>query len=103
MRELSFVKGHGTLNDFVVLSDPDRSLGLTDEEIRFLCDRRAGIGADGVLICRSQYESPEVDGEIVVRYEGQEFGGTPAEELCGRFIDVKITGADEYDLIAEPV
>lgn len=56
-----------------------------------------------MLICRSQYESPEVDGEIVVRYEGQEFGGTPAEELCGRFIDVKITGADEYDLIAEPV
>ena len=58
---------------------------------------------DGALICRSQYESAAVDGEIVVRYEGQEFGGTPAEELCGRFIDVKITGADEYDLIAEPV
>ena len=59
--------------------------------------------ADGVLICRSRYESPEVDGEIVVKYEGQKFGGTPAEDLCGRFIDVRITGADEYDLIAEPV
>ena len=59
--------------------------------------------ADGVLICRSQYESPEVDGEIVVKYEGRKFGGTPAEALCGTFIDVMITGADEYDLIAEPV
>jgi len=59
--------------------------------------------ADGVLICRSQFESPEVDGEIVVKYNRQDFDGIPAEDLCGRFIDVKITGADEYDLIAVPV
>ncbi len=59
--------------------------------------------ADGVLICRSQYESPEVDGEIVVKYDSDAFGGKPAEELCGEFIEVRITGADEYDLIAEPI
>ena len=59
--------------------------------------------ADGVLICRSQYESPEVDGEIVVKCDGQELNGVPAKDLCGTFIDVRITGADEYDLIAEPV
>lgn len=59
--------------------------------------------ADGVLVCRSQYESPEVDGEIVVRYDGYDFGGKTPEELCGSFIDVRITGADEYDLIAVPV
>ncbi len=58
---------------------------------------------DGVLVCRSQYESPEVDGEIVVRYDGHDFGGKTPEELCGSFIDVRITGADEYDLIAVPV
>ena len=59
--------------------------------------------ADGVLICRSQYESPEVDGEIVVKYDSDAFGGKPAEGLCGEFIEVRITGADEYDLIAEPI
>lgn len=59
--------------------------------------------ADGVLVCRSQYESPEVDGEIVVRYDDHDFGGKTPEELCGSFIDVRITGADEYDLIAVPV
>lgn len=59
--------------------------------------------ADGVLVCRSQYESPEVDGEIAVRYDGHDFGGKTPEELCGSFIDVRITGADEYDLIAVPV
>lgn len=48
---------------------------------------------DGVMVCRSQYESPDVDGEILVRY--------PSDELVGKFIDVRIIGADEYDLIAE--
>ena len=59
--------------------------------------------ADGVLVCRSQLESPEVDGEIVVRYDPVLFGEKEPRELCGKFSDVKITGADEYDLIAEPV
>ncbi|MBR1926388.1 MAG: 30S ribosomal protein S12 methylthiotransferase RimO [Bacteroidales bacterium] len=59
--------------------------------------------SDGVLVCRSSLESPDVDGEIVVRYDAGLFWGKTPEELRGRFIDVKITGADEYDLIAEPV
>ncbi len=46
---LAFAKGHGTLNDFVCFSDPDGRLELTDEQLRFLCDRRAGIGGDGTL------------------------------------------------------
>ena len=58
---------------------------------------------ENVLVCRSRYESPEVDGEIVVNYSPELFGGARGEDLKGRFIDVKITGADEYDLIAEPI
>jgi diaminopimelate epimerase len=41
------VKGHGTENDFVVL--PDFTAELDPALVRALCDRRAGIGADGVL------------------------------------------------------
>ncbi|MCM3885370.1 diaminopimelate epimerase [Frankia sp. R82] len=48
-RQLRFVKGHGTGNDFVILPDPDGDLDLTPELVRALCDRRTGIGADGVL------------------------------------------------------
>ncbi len=44
-----FWKGHGTGNDFVVLLDPDGTLQLTDALVVALCDRRTGIGADGVL------------------------------------------------------
>ena len=44
-----FVKGHGTENDFVLLPDPDDVLDLTAGRVRALCDRKAGIGADGVI------------------------------------------------------
>jgi len=44
-----FSKGHGTENDFVVLPDPDGELDLTPERVAALCDRRRGLGADGVL------------------------------------------------------
>ena len=44
-----FAKGHGTENDFVILPDPGNRLQLTAELTARLCDRRAGLGADGVL------------------------------------------------------
>jgi len=46
---LAFAKGHGTLNDFVCFSDPDGALEFSDDQLRMLCDRRAGIGGDGTL------------------------------------------------------
>ncbi|WP_062301354.1 diaminopimelate epimerase [Demequina subtropica] len=46
---LAFTKGHGTRNDFVLLFDPHGEVDLTPEAVRFLCDRRAGIGGDGVI------------------------------------------------------
>ena len=46
---IQFLKGHGTENDFVLLPDLDATLDLTEARVRALCDRRAGIGADGVL------------------------------------------------------
>ena len=46
---MRFAKGHGTENDFVILLDPDGSGGLTADLTAALCDRRAGMGADGVL------------------------------------------------------
>ncbi|MFC7329596.1 diaminopimelate epimerase [Marinactinospora rubrisoli] len=46
---MRFAKGHGTENDFVILPDPDGALDLTPAQIAALCDRRAGVGGDGVL------------------------------------------------------
>ena len=46
---VAFVKGHGTENDFVVLPDLDDRLVLTPALVTAICDRHAGLGADGVL------------------------------------------------------
>lgn len=46
---MKFAKGHGTQNDFVVLLDPTAALDLTGAAVTALCDRRRGLGADGVL------------------------------------------------------
>src|SRR5260370_25669903 len=46
---MRFAKGHGTENDFVVLPDFEDDLVLTPALVTRLCDRRAGLGGDGVL------------------------------------------------------
>jgi diaminopimelate epimerase len=46
---MRFLKGHGTENDFVILPDPDGELDVSAALVAAICDRRAGIGADGVL------------------------------------------------------
>ena len=56
---------------------------------------------DGVFVCRSEFESPEVDGEILVKYDSSVCADVDPYSLIGEFIKVHVTGADEYDLIAE--
>ncbi|KAA0023351.1 diaminopimelate epimerase [Antrihabitans cavernicola] len=46
---MEFGKGHGTENDFVLLPDLDVAIDLRPERVAALCDRRRGLGADGVL------------------------------------------------------
>ncbi len=46
---IRFAKGHGTENDFVLLPDLDAGLSLSPGRVAALCDRRRGLGADGVL------------------------------------------------------
>jgi diaminopimelate epimerase len=44
-----FAKGHGTQNDFVLLPDIEARVQLSAARVAALCDRRRGLGADGVL------------------------------------------------------
>jgi diaminopimelate epimerase len=47
--EYSYVKGHGTENDFVLVPDANGRNELTAGQVALLCDRRSGIGGDGVI------------------------------------------------------
>ncbi|GGM26716.1 MULTISPECIES: diaminopimelate epimerase [Micromonospora] len=60
---MEFTKGHGTGNDFVILPDPDGRLELTADLVAALCDRRRGLGADGVLRVVRAAKHPEGAGQ----------------------------------------
>jgi diaminopimelate epimerase len=47
--ELNFTKGQGTGNDFVLFADADGGIDLSPDQVRAVCDRRFGIGADGII------------------------------------------------------
>ena len=71
------MKGHGTENDFVIVpADVD----LTAERARALCDRRAGIGGDGVIRA-----TRDEDGRWFMDYRNSD--GSPSE-MCGNGIRV---------------
>lgn len=49
--QLQFYKYQGTGNDFVILDNRDKKYeSLTKEQIEFLCNRRFGVGADGLML-----------------------------------------------------
>ncbi len=80
-----FVKGHGTHNDFVVLPDLDGTMhgDLTPDVVAALCDRRGGIGADGVLrVLRG-----DVDGGADWFMDYRNADGS-VSEMCGNGIRV---------------
>ena len=60
MSEIEFTKGHGTGNDFILVEDPNGELGLSEAQIRMVCNRHFGIGADGLILVSLTGSSPEV-------------------------------------------
>ncbi|MFH8366520.1 diaminopimelate epimerase [Streptomyces sp. NPDC018031] len=84
-RPLPFLKGHGTENDFVIVPDPDGVVELSAAEVARLCDRRAGIGGDGVLRVVRSAAHPEArdmaaEAEWFMDYRNSD--GSIAE-MCG--------------------
>lgn len=89
---LQFSKGQGTGNDFVLVLDRTGELDLAEAEIRRICDRHFGIGADGLIVARPTKGSEvanllqeEPAAEWFMDYRNQD--GFRAE-MCGNGIRV---------------
>lgn len=76
--QIHFQKMHGTLNDFVVFSDTENRIALSKTAVAQLCDRRSGIGADGVIVVR-----PSASAHFFMDYYNAD--GSTAE-MCGNGI-----------------
>ncbi|WOQ70333.1 diaminopimelate epimerase [Microbacterium limosum] len=91
MPTIAFTKGHGTGNDFVIVADPDGQLDFSDAQVAALCDRRFGIGADGLLrVVRSAALAEGADAaasgaEWFMDYRNADGS---AAEMCGNGIRV---------------
>ncbi len=75
---MNFAKYQGTGNDFVMVNDFDDELTLTPEGVRSLCDRRFGIGADGVIRV-----APSNEADFLMEYVNADGS---VSEICGNGI-----------------
>lgn len=75
MKEVTFYKYQGAGNDFLIADNRDGGLHLTVEQIAALCDRRYGVGADGLMLLE---KSPLYDFRMVY-YNSDGSGGM----MCG--------------------
>ncbi|MFH9985875.1 diaminopimelate epimerase [Streptomyces luteogriseus] len=87
---IAFLKGHGTENDFVIVPDPENAIDLPPAAVAALCDRRAGIGGDGLLHVVRSAAHPEAEGmaaeaEWFMDYRN---GDGSVAEMCGNGVRV---------------
>ncbi|MGW1749393.1 diaminopimelate epimerase [Streptomyces sp. NPDC002092] len=90
MTRIAFLKGHGTENDFVIVPDPENSIDLPPTAVAALCDRRAGIGGDGLLHVVRSAAHPEAqhmaaEAEWFMDYRN---GDGSIAEMCGNGVRV---------------
>ncbi|MDQ2796740.1 MAG: diaminopimelate epimerase, partial [Actinomycetota bacterium] len=100
---VKFVKGHGTQNDFLVLPDLDGAIDLTPGMVRALCDRRAGLGADGILrVVRSENDpdakAMAADAPYFMDYRNAD--GSIAE-MCGNGVRVFLRYLQAVSLVGQ--
>jgi diaminopimelate epimerase len=101
MKVLKVLKGHGTENDFVIVPDLAGELKITSAQVRALCDRRAGIGADGILrVVRSENADEARDVADVAPFfmDYRNADGSLAE-MCGNGIRVFLRYLQRVSLV----
>jgi diaminopimelate epimerase len=90
VKGIRFLKGHGTENDFVIVPDPDGLLELGALQVALLCDRRAGLGADGLLRVVRASAHPEAAAQADTAEWFMDYRNSDGSiaEMCGNGVRV---------------
>ena len=103
MRRWSFAKGHGTHNDFVVLLDRESMLEVGPSEVRFICNRRGGIGADGLLRAVLAKHIDGWTGDGALWFMDYRNADGSIAEMCGNGLRVFVRFLLDQSLVNGPV
>jgi diaminopimelate epimerase len=102
MRRWSFTKGHGTGNDFVLILDREAMLDVSPDDVRQICDRHHGVGADGLLRVVLARQLPEWTGDGSVWFMDYRNADGSLAEMCGNGARVFLRYLLEHDLASGP-
>ncbi|MDP8215496.1 MAG: diaminopimelate epimerase [Candidatus Euphemobacter frigidus] len=91
--KIEFTKMQGLGNDFILIDDSEGDLALQPEQVRFLCDRHFGIGADGIITV-----GPSTRADLKMRIFNPD-GSEP--EMCGNGIRCLALYARQRGLVTE--
>ena len=81
----TFWKAHGTGNDFVIVDQQDP---LTSAQVRWLCHRRFGIGADGTLQALRAGDVEDWNGDPDLWFMDYRNADGTIAEMCGNGLRV---------------
>lgn len=93
MKNLSFYKYQGTGNDFIMIDNRGQTFNKEDSNlIKRLCDRKFGIGADGLILIE---EHPECDFEMIY------FNPDASQSLCGNGCRCAVKFVNKLGIISD--
>ena len=91
--KIPFVKYHGTGNDFILIDETESDFHLTEQQVKRMCDRHFGIGADGLICLRT---SSIADFEMIYYNSDGRLGS-----MCGNGGRCAVLFANELKMIGD--
>lgn len=102
MRSWNVAKGHGTENDFVILIDRHGLLNPSADDVRLLCNRRTGVGGDGLLRVIPGSHIDDWAGDPNLWFMDYRNADGSVSEMCGNGVRVFARFLIEENLVNGP-
>jgi diaminopimelate epimerase len=90
--EINFYKYQGTGNDFIMINNTSGEVKLSDKQVVALCDRRFGIGSDGLILLNKHPEH---------QFEMDFYNPDASKSFCGNGSRCAVAFAHYLGLIKE--